>query len=284
MISLTQLLSPVSEDDLLAYLLGTLDSLGFQATSWQSGSVARTTFQVLARFGADLSQSIASMASGGYAGLATGPYADLAGQYQFKLTRVPASSTVGQMVLTSSAAAPPHTFATGELLISDGAFDSSANTYQLVSGPGAGPWTLAPASTMLITVAAAVPGAKANALPPNSATLTLLTPLVGVTVSNPPNPPTTPVNTWITAPGVDVETDGPSGRYNARMLGRWDRLTYSNTAGAYRAWVLEALPAVTRLSVREGSTPFSVHIVCATALGGIDAGQISDLELPERRD
>jgi hypothetical protein len=61
------------------------------------------------------------------------------------------------------------------------------------------------------------------------------------------------------------------------MMGRWDRLTYGNTDGAYTAWTLQALPAITRLSVREGATEGSVHIVAATAVGGIDAGQITTI-------
>lgn len=271
MLSLRQLLTPVSEDDVLAFLLDALDSLGFQATSWQSNSAARTLTQLFARVTSDLTFSIADITAGGFAGLAKGPYADLLGQYMFKLTRVLALPALGQMVLTSDIAAPVHTWADGELLIADAPQGSTANTYTVDS---IGITTLNPGTSIQVFVRAAVPGSAANRLAPNSSSLQLWTPLVGVTVSNPPNPPTTPANTWITRPGTDNETDGPGGRYNARMTGRWDRLTYGNTDGAYTAWVLEAVPAVTRLLVREGTTEGSVHIVAATAIGGIDAGQI----------
>lgn len=278
MLSLRQLLTPVSEDDFLAFLLGTLDSLGFTATSWQSGGAARTLTQLLARVGSDLTYAIADITAGGFAGLAKGAYADMVGLYMFNLTRVQASSTIGQMVLTSSPAAAAHTFAAGELLIGDKPL-SPDNTFQVLSGPGPGPtWTLNPGTSMLVTVASAVPGSKANGVPTNSGTLAIVgTPLAGVSVSNPTNPPATPTNTWITVPGQDKESDGPGGRYNARMIGRWDRLSYSNTEGAYRAWVLEALPAVTRLTVRPGVAPLVIHIAGATATGGLTGPQISTI-------
>ncbi len=275
MLSLRQLTTPVSEDDVLAFTLDTLDSLGFQATSWQSNSAARTLTQLFARVTSDLTFAIADIVSGGFAGLAKGPYADMLGQYMFKLSRVLATPTLGQMVLTSSVAAPVHSWANGELLIADAPEGSSANTFTVDS---VGVTTLNPGTSIAVFVRAAVPGSQANRLAPNSSTLQLWTPLVGVTVSNPPNPPTTPVNTWITQPGTDNETDGPGGRYNARMLGRWDRLTYGNTDGAYTAWVLEAVPAITRLTVREGIAEGTVHIVAATAIGGIDAGQIQAIK------
>lgn len=274
MLSLRQLLTPVSEDDFLAFCLETLDSLGFQATSWQANSAARTLTQLLARIGSDLTFSIADIVAGGFAGLAKGPYADMVGQYMFNLLRVQATATVGQFVLTSSPAAPPYTFSGGDVLIGDAPLGTTANTFTVQSGPGAGPWTLAPGASMLVTVQAASPGAQANRVPPSSATLTLWGGLgVGITITNPPNPPTTPVNTWIITPGTDTETDGPGGRYNARMLGRWARLSYSNIEGAYAAWVLEAVPAITRLRVREASADFSVQITAATATGGISGSQ-----------
>lgn len=275
MLSLRQLLTPVPEDDVLQFFLEALDSLGFTATSWQSNSAARTIVQSFASVVSDLTFAIADITAGGFAGLAAGPYADMVGQYMFKLVRVAAAPTIGQMVLTSDVAAPIHSWGDGELLIADGDQGQSAHTFTVDS---AGTTTLNPGTSILVTVRAAVPGAAANQLAPNSPNLQLWTPLVGVTVTNPPNPPTTPVNTWITSPGADKETDGPGGRYNARMLGRWDRLTYGNTDGAYVAWVLEAVPEITRLSVREGATEGSVHIVAATAIGGIDAGQIQAIK------
>lgn len=275
MLSLRQLLTPVLEDDVLAFFLDTLDSLGFTATSWQSNSGARTIVQSFARVVSDLTFAIADITAGGFAGLATGPYADMVGQYTFKLTRVLASSTLGQMVLTSDIAAPIHSWGDGELLIADGDQGQSAHTFTVDS---VGTTTLNPGTSILVMVRAAVPGAASNQVAPNAPNLQLWTPLVGVTVSNPPNPPITPANTWITSPGADKETDGPSGRYNARMLGRWDRLTYGNTDGAYTAWTLEALPSITRLSVREGTGEGTVRIVAATAIGGIDSGQIQAIK------
>lgn len=270
MLSLRQLLTGVSEDSLLAFMLGALDSLGFQATSWQSTSAARIFVQTLARVGSDLTYSLVDIAKGGYGGLAEGPYADMCGQYMFNLLRVQATPVQGVMLLTSSPASPPFTWLAGTLIIADAPKGSPANNWLVVDAA-----TLNPGSQLSVSVVGLTPGAQAN-IPPNSDTLELWTPLVGVGVSNPPQPPSTPINTWITFPGTSVETDGKGGRYNSRMLGRWDRIG-GGTDDAYKAHCFEALPALTRVSVREGTAPNTVHIVGATAVGGLDSGQITTI-------
>jgi len=272
MLSLRQLLTPVSVEQVRAACLELLDSVGFQATAWEAGDAPRTLVELFSTLVSDVTYAIADIAAGGYPGLAAGPYADLLGQFFFNLTRVQPTRAVGLMVLHSDPAAPPHTFAANELTVSD-ADNDSARTYAVQSSG-----TLAPGATMTVTVIANAAGTDSN-IAPNTPTLVLrIVPLLGVTVTNPPQPPVTPENTWLTAPGTDKETDGKGGRYNARMMARWDRMApLGNTKGAYRAWVLEALPAVTRISVHNGIAPLAIRIVCATAVGGIDAGQIATI-------
>jgi uncharacterized phage protein gp47/JayE len=272
MLSLRQLLTPVTVEQVRATCLELLDSVGFQATAWESGDAPRTLVELFSTLVSDITYSIADIAAGGYPGLAAGPYADLLGEFFFNLKRIQPSRGVGLMVLHSDAAAPPHTFAANELTVSD-ADNDSARTYTVQTGG-----TLAPGATMIVTVIANAAGVDSN-IAPNTPTLVLrIVPLLGVTVTNPPQPPTTPANTWLTAPGTDKETDGKGGRYNARMMGRWDRLApLGNTKGAYRAWVLEALPAVTRIIVQNGTAPLAIRIVCATAVGGITSGQIATI-------
>lgn len=270
MISLRTLLQGVSEDDLLAFFLDALNSLGFQATSWGTTSAARIFTQALARTVSDCTYAIADIQAGFFAGLAKGAYADQVGQYQFNLTRVPATQTKGVMLLTSSPAAPSHTWAAGELVIADGDQGSNAHTWQVDAGG-----TINPGTTLAVNVTALTPGAASN-IPPNSSSLQLWTPLVGVGVTNPPQPSATPLNTWITTSGLDAETDGPGGHYNARMLGRWDRIG-GGTSSAYVAHCLEALPTLTRIIVREGVAEGTVHIVGATATGGLSPTDITTI-------
>jgi hypothetical protein len=279
MLSLRQLLTPVAEADALTFCLEVLDGFGFQATSWQSNSAARTLVQLVARVASDVTYTIADIAAGGYAGLAKGVYADLVGKHQFNITRVPAAPAVGIMTLTSSPAAPPYVFSQGELVIGDGPSNGGGNSYSvdsLYSSPSTDPITLNPGTSIVFNVTSTIPGAAGNNLSANSTTLELWTPLVGVTVSNPPSPPITTAGSWLITPGADAESDGPGGRYNARMLARWDRLSYGSE-GSYKAWALEALPALTRVTVREDTVPYGVRITGATAVGGLDAGQITTI-------
>jgi uncharacterized phage protein gp47/JayE len=261
-LSLKQLTTPVTEDEALAEILETLEDLGFQATSWQSGGVQRTIVHLFARVYSDLTETVSDIAKSGFAKLATGVYQDYLGQHSYNLTRNAATATLGQMVLTSSAAAPIHTWDAGELLVAD-AEDGDANTYEVMDAG-----VLNPGTSVTVLVRATVAGNAGN-IAPNVA-LFLWTPLVGVTASN---PAISGASTWITTPGTDAESDA---RYADRMLGRWDRLTYGNTEGAYRAWALEALPSLTRVKVSTGSGGL-VYVTGATATGGLDAAQIQTI-------
>ncbi len=269
-LSLRQLLTGVTVDQVRTGLLGLLDGFGFQATSWQATSAARILVEAVSSLVSDATFAIVDIAGSMHAGLASGPYADQLGTLTFNLPRVQATPTQGVMLFTSSAAAPAHTFAANSLLIADSPADD-ANTFTVTTGG-----TINPGTTLAVNVTAAAPGTAGNA-PANLTTLELRTPLVGVSVTNPPQPPTTPVNTWITVSGTDAETDGVGGRYNARMIGRWDRLTPNNTEGAYRAWALEALPALTRLIVRRSDGEGRIRITGATITGGLSGGQITTI-------
>lgn len=269
-LSLRQLLTGVTVDQVRTGFLGLLDGFGFQATSWQATSAARILVEAISTVMSDATFAIVDIASSMHAGLASGPYADQLGTFTFNLPRVQATPAQGVMLFTSSAAAPAHTFAANSLLVADSPADD-ANTFTVVTGG-----TINPGTTLAVNVIAATPGTASNS-PTNLTTLELRTPLVGVSVTNPPQPPATPVNTWITASGTDSETDGIGGRYNARMIGRWDRISPNNTEGAYRAWALEALPALSRLIVRQSNSEGGIRITGATVTGGLSGGQITTI-------
>lgn len=265
-LSLKQLLTPVTPDQALTSFLSTLSSFGFQATSWQSGSKQRTLVQSFAKVYSDLTYTIADITRSGFAKLGQGAYQDQLGIYSYALTRIPATAALGQMVFKSTPGAPIANWTDGSLLISDKPPGSDgANLYTVVGGG-----TLNPNSTLTVNIRATGPGSAAN-IPPN-VTLYLWTPLVGVSVTN---PPVTGTSTWITTPGTDAESDT---RYGERMVARWSALTYGNTDGAYRYWALTALPALTRMTVvRDPLVPAAITVVGATATGGLSAGQITTI-------
>lgn len=263
-VSLSSLLTPVTEAEALDICLDLLTTMGFNATSWQSGSKARTLVQLTSRLYAQTTDVIAQIAAGGFNGLATGGWLTALSASHYENTRVAAITTQGEMVLTSTATAPPHVIAIGDLQISTTATSTAATqTYRNTTGG-----TLNPGSTLTLAFEAEVAGDDANIA--NGSTLYMWTPLVGVTVTNPAIGTT---GTWITRPGVDVESDAVLTQRNAD---KWAQLSYAATDGAYANWAREALPGVvTRVKVRSNN-PYgagTVDVVCATATGGISAGQ-----------
>jgi uncharacterized phage protein gp47/JayE len=265
-LSLGQLLVPVNETDALASVLATLQSFGFQATSWQPGSVQRTMVQTIAKVYSDLTFTVADIASSGFIKLAKGQYAKLSAQYQYGLIPIAATPTIGQMVLTSSAGAPLNTWVDGGVLIADQPPGTlGANVFRVQGLGSIGPG----AAQVTINVSADIPGSAANIAP--GVPLYLWTALTGVTVTNPSIIGT---SSWITTPGTDDETVS---RLADRCVGRFDTLTYANTDGAYRAWALAALPALTRVAIPPTPGDGTVLIIGATALGGLTGAQITTI-------
>lgn len=272
MLTLQQLITPPTEDQALASLITILQQLGFQATSWQSGSIQVTFLRMMSRVWSSLATSVQQIAAGGFTTLAgsgtiagTSAFLTLLALYVYNLERVDATSTIGQVLFTSSAAAPIHTWAAGDIIVSDQPSGTAgANTYACTAGG-----TLGPSSTVLVEFAATIAGVAGNIA--TGTTLYLWTPRVGIVATNPAFGAT---GTWITTPGQDAESDAS---LVSRCIGRWSQLTYGNINGAYEAWARAALPSLTRVRVSSAPGDGSITIIGATALGPIDAGQITTI-------
>lgn len=263
-LSFEQLITPVDEATATAETLAWLESLGFNATSWQTGSVQLTMVRLWGLIKSEFSNVVAAYANGGLLGYARETFLDYLGQYQFRTTRIPASPTIGTFRLTASLAAPIHSWNAGEILIADAESGSGANVYAIVNAG-----TINPGETLDVQVMAQTPGVAANIA--NNTNLYLRTPMVGVTATNPAISGST---TWIEYPGTDKESDS---RYTERCLGRWDRLSPNNTEGAYKAWALEALDVLTRVKVITEPGGI-VRVVGATSTGGLTPEQIDTIE------
>lgn len=265
--ALSDLLVPVTDEEALDFSLDVLDTLGFNVTSWQSGSVQRTLVHLGAKIYASLSVNIAQIAAGGFNRLASSGWLDLLSEDFFDNTRVAALKTQGIMRLTASATAPPVTFAVGDLQIADTATSTaSTNTFRNTTGG-----SLAPGGSLDLEFEAEVAGADGNIT--TATTLYMWTSYVGVTATNPAIGTT---GTWITRAGTDEETDT---RLQARNTSKWSTLSYAAVDGAYKAWALAADSSVTRVKVRSNN-PYgagSVDVVCATDVGTISAAQAADI-------
>lgn len=267
MLTLQQLLTEQTEDEVLASMITTLSQLGFQATAWQPTSWQIIFLRLFASVWSTFTTTLTQIAAGGFTTLAQSGWLTLLARYIYDTERVAAQSTVGQILLTSSAAAPVHTFGAGDLIVSDEPDGTEgANTYTCTEGG-----TLNPGSTLSVEFVADVAGSAANI--PAATTLYLWTPLVGVTATNPALT-AEDSTTWITTVGEDEESDA---RLASRCIGRWSRLSYGNTEGAYRGWALEALPQLTRVAVLAAEGDGSVEIIGATSLGGLTGDQEDEI-------
>jgi hypothetical protein len=268
MLQLKDLLTPNTEEQILNTTIELLDSVGFDASSWQSGSIARTLVQVFARVYSDMTVSVAEVAKGGFNKTATGLWMDLVSESFYENERGGSNATRGFIRLTSLATAPTYTPAASDIIIADSEdAQDETQTYRNIAG-----FTINPGETIDVEFEAEKPGDAGNIA--NNTELFFWTPLVGVTATNPPY---LTGSSWITEFGADFETDDT---LRQRNTGKLSTLAYSTTEGAYRYWVLQAIPGlVTRLTVRESLvTPGQVDVLCATSTGTITGGQAATIQ------
>lgn len=264
MLSLKQLLAPPTEAEALATIISVLQQAGFQATSWDSGSIQLTTLSLFSRAWSLIANTIADIAAGGFTTLATGDFLTLLARYIYNIERNAAQATLGKILLSSTAGGTT-TFSAGDITVSTSPSGTpGAVTFTCTAGG-----SILSGGSLSVAFAANVAGAAAN-IAPNS-TLYLWTPIPGITATN---PPIAGSSTWITTPGADQENDT---RLTLRCQGRWERLTYGNTEGAYKGWALEALPELQRVDVISSVGNGTVILACATSLGGITAAQATTI-------
>ena len=270
MLSLSQLVTPVSEDEAIATAIKVLSDLGFNATSWQPVSAQLIFIRFFCRIYSRVTNVIADAAAGGFTTLAADliepSWLRLLAKYFYKIDYLQAQPTIGKFLLTSSAAAPSLTFLPGDLIVADAATGTDgAHSYTCTEGG-----TLAPGSTLLVEFKADVAGSDSN-IPPDT-TLFLWTPQVGVTVTNAALLPDS--NTWITTPGADDESNQ---RLLTRCMARWSMLSYGSVEGAYVGWALEALPALERVTVKAAAGDLRVTLIGATSLGTLTGAQCTTI-------
>jgi uncharacterized phage protein gp47/JayE len=223
-LSLGQLLKKSTETQLLAFLLDTLESIGFVTTSWQEGSIQRNILQAIARTYSDGTGVITTIVENTIV-KPRGLWLDLVGFYRFGILRLLAVATRRMVAFTSAASAPAHT-------ILAGSYVSTAKKirYRVITETA-----LAPGTTELIEVEAEFAGIAGNV--PSSTPLSISTPAyTGVTVAFTTDP--------LTQIGVDIESDD---RYWTRCQLRWAELTYSVSLRAYELWALTGAPSVRRV-------------------------------------
>lgn len=263
-LSVLQLLDPVSKDEALDTILDILDSVGFNATSWQAGSPERTFTEMLAELFADHTLTEVKIAESGFNDTAEGDFLTLLSDSHYDNQRNLAGFTEGLVTLTASADAPgPFTINAGDSVGSD---EDNGFTYRNITAG-----TLVAGGTLQLTYKAEVAGSNRNV--PNDKITILQTPLQGVTINNPD--PTT--GTWITQDGVDEEQD-PG--LQERNRTKWATLSLFAPEAAYINFAREANVAVTKVLV-DAQNPrgaFTIDVFIAGDSGALSPTVVQQVQ------
>jgi uncharacterized phage protein gp47/JayE len=219
MLTLAQLRTPITEDQAVQTLLDQLQALGFNVSSWQSGSVERDIVEAIGFVLADSTKSTDALSRLGYNDSATGDALTELSRSHFDNTRDPGQRTQGIVTLTDVGGIGPVSFNPGDVVVSDKS--TPANTFRNITGD-----TLPALGFVQLTFEAEIAGADGNVA--NGEITELVTAIAGVTVDNTTNAPGSA--TWRSLEGADVESD-PTLR--VRNSTRWARLSIAKPADAY---------------------------------------------------
>jgi hypothetical protein len=178
MTTLADLLSPQSVSAIFQQLLGVYQAAGFPVTAWQVGGVERTRLMAIATALSDVSGNYIPAIAGGslldYSPNYPGWTALTAAQI-FSLAQNLAGFTFGNITATNTATSS-YAFTAGQLVF---VFGTSGRRY-ICTGSG----TIPASGSLSIPVIAENAG-SVYVEPSSSAAITLVTPLPGVTLTNP---------------------------------------------------------------------------------------------------
>ena len=175
--TLSELLPTRTAQDEEASLLSVLKTAGFPVTDWEAGGVAQTMVKAIAAALGDLSALLSAVAAGGYTGLAKEldpTWLDLLGEQFYDLERARATYTKQLCRVSCSAGLGPQTINSGFRAA------AGANVYEYQGGPVAVP----DGGTVDVEMRAESPGSSYD--DPANTINTLITPLPGLSINNPP--------------------------------------------------------------------------------------------------
>lgn len=276
-LTLAEVISPATNDETLSTLTALAAVAGFPATSWQSGTVPRTFFEIESIAYSDLKQVVSAIATGGFVDHAEGAWLTLRAAQGYNLQREPAVRARGPLRLTDADGIGPVTITTpGQVVV-----QSEGVRFRVVDSDDpslALPITLPASGSAVLMFEAERPGTSGNLL--ENASFEMVTAsLSGVTVAQ----ELTPGEPWLAQQGRDEEND-PDLR--ARCKARWKANGNAATELAYKLLTIKAsnLPAidperrVSRVTVKEDTATGAVTVYVASNLGAVESEVISLIE------
>lgn len=263
LIALSDLLTPSTADDVEAEILATLETLGFQVTSWGQSAAPRLLIRAFSVVVAALTVVLFQLTASAFLSFAVGRWLTVLAKDVYDIDRDPAVAVEGTFLLTDEASGGPYTITAGVTR-----FQTSDGSKVFVATTGG---TLTLDGTLAVTVQATLPGSSYNL--PNGTALVFVTDLPGVSVAN-PDPGS---GTWITTAGQDEQTDAS---LRSECKAKWGTLAMGVAKDAYVAWSKQASSAVTRVKVYDDNPigPGTVRIVVAGAAGGITVGELAAVD------
>jgi uncharacterized phage protein gp47/JayE len=258
-LSVQQITTPPTQAEVAQWIIDTLQDFGLQTTGWQPGRVQLTIVNMIARVASGFGYIIASTARATQLVSATGPALDAYALNRFDETRADAQKTAGPFTLTNSGTLP-HTIGIGDLLFesSSGIQYQNTEAMTLAAGPG---------TVDTIDVEAVLAGAAGNIA--NDATIALVTPLAGVSVTN-PSPGTDgsgdPLPWYSLRTGADPETDA---QLREACSTKWGLLAVEKTSTAVKHLAL-SVDGVAKVALNDanprGAGTVDVYVAASSAL------------------
>lgn len=253
-LTLKDLLTAPSEDEILTGFLALLAVSGFPVTSWQPGARARTLARLVSTGLVKVGALLTAIAGGGFNSTAQGDWLPILSAELYDNQAYGATFALGSMQFgLSSALAGPYTITPGQLwLVWNG------KHYRNTSG-GTITWPV----PLVLTFQAESPGAKYNS--PDNA-LSLLTPLPGLVLQG----------STITTQGTDAEAPES---LRARNRGKWSTVGPAMNNAGYESATRAALAQVTRVRVQANTpSPRHIRVTVAGPSGALDPGGIATIQ------
>lgn len=261
--SLSDLITPATSSALLERLIMLLRLARFPTRAWQTFSFLRWTIESEAEVLADLGETVAAIARGGFLRHAERDWLTLLAADVYSVTRKPAAFAIHDVELRDVASVGPEALTAGTVWV--GTADRKLR-FVVAEFPDGNVIPLNGA--LRVRVRAERAGADYNVAP--GAISEMVTSLPGISVDNPPIDET---SSSLVAQGAEEEGD-PSLR--ERCSARWALLGTGATEAAYRSWCLAADDEVRRVVVQSPGGG-AVRIVVAGATAPLSAGALANV-------
>lgn len=262
--TLDELLTVKTTDQVLADLLLRLAAVGFPTMSWHATSVPYRLLRAFAGTYASFTELLVAVTKGGLLQYSSGAWLTLLAYSVYGLTRNAARFTEGTLTISDLAGVGPVSIEAGQLRFAT----ASGKRYSNKAA-----FEIPLNSSVDFAVKAEIAGASMNVAP--GEIVVMLTPLPGVGTATSFNPSPT----WITIQGSDEESDP---LLRQRCQDQWATLGYGQNDQWWRYYARNAPnygSEVTRVKVTAGAGDGTIEIVMAGPSGPLGSDTFNSVSL-----